>query len=466
MTINSSHDKFALVADKMQSAGMPAIAIANFKNHYQQLLEGKTGFIPESSIQMVDNLPDADDLNWRHTQSGKKALPNTVLLKLNGGLGTSMGLDKAKSLITVKQHHCFLDIIARHAIQSQVHLLLMNSFNTREDSDKVLQKYPALNNANLALDFIQHKVPKINQHDLAPAYCESNKQLEWCPPGHGDIYIALVSSGMLAALLKAGYRYALISNADNLGAVLDTQLLGFMVEQQLPFLMEVTDRTEADKKGGHLCRLLDGRLMLRESAQCMIDDRHEFEDITKHRFFNTNNLWIDLQQLQDTMDKNDHVLNLPLIRNSKTIDPRDANSSPVYQLETAMGSAISVFDGAQAIRVARSRFAPVKTTNDLLLVRSDAYALSEDYTLSSKLSPAHMPLINLDNDFYKLIDAFESRFPDGPPSLLECKSLDVKGDIVFGENITIRGEVSLHNKSGMQVHIPSDTRIDSDLNWD
>ena len=198
----------------------------------------------------------------------------------------------------------------------------------------------------------------------------------------------------------------------------------------------------------------------------MDDDRNEFENIALHCYFNTNNLWIDLQQLQEILDKNDNVLNLPLIRNSKTIDPRDANSSPVYQLETAMGSAISIFDGAQAIRVGRNRFAPVKTTNDLLLVRSDVYELNEDYTLSSKLSYHDMPLINLDTAFYRLIDAFELRFPCGPPSLLESESLDVKGDISFGDNITIKGKVSLTNKSGKQVHIPPGTCIESNMNWD
>ena len=465
MTNDNTKDQLQAVAEKMRIEGMPDIAIVNFINHYQQLLENNTGYIPEASIQAIDKLPDADDLNQQHAKTGKQVLPNTVLLKLNGGLGTSMGLEKAKSLIRIKQDYSFLDIIARHAIHSRVHLLLMNSFNTREDSHSVLQNYPTLNNAKLALDFIQHKVPKINQQDLAPACSDVNKQLEWCPPGHGDIYIALVSSGMLAALLKADYRYALVSNADNLGAVLDTQLLGFMVEEQIPFLMEVTDRTEADKKGGHLTRLLDGRLMLRESAQCMDEDRKEFEDISKHRYFNTNNLWIDLQKLQDTLDKNNNVLSLPMIRNAKTLDPRDANSCPVYQLESAMGSAISVFDGAQAIRVPRSRFAPVKTTNDLLLVRSDVYELKDNYTLSSRRAYSDMPLINLDNDFYKLIEGFEVRFPCGPPSLLECESLDIKGDVVFGENISIKGKVSLQNRSGKQVGIPSDTSVDKDMNW-
>jgi UTP--glucose-1-phosphate uridylyltransferase len=466
MANNNTDDRFQSFAEKMQSAGMPDIAISNFKHLYEQLLEGSSGSIPESSIQAVQQLPNTEDLNLQHTEAGIAALPKTVLLKLNGGLGTSMGLDKAKSLITIRQQLNFLDIIAQHALHSNVQLLLMNSFSTREDSLDALQKYPALNSTKLALDFVQHKTPKINQHDLSPASCTHNEQLEWHPPGHGDIYISLPGSGMLEELLNSGYRYALISNADNLGAVIDTQLLGYMVEKNIPFLMEVTDRTDADKKGGHLARLLDGRLVLRESAQCQDKDREEFANITKHPYFNTNNLWIDLLQLQNNLIENNNILDLPLIRNSKTLDPKDIKSSPVYQLETAMGSAISTIKGAQAIRVPRSRFTPIKTTDDLLLVRSDVYELNDNFTLTSKLPFTKLPLINLDNSFYKLIDDFETRFPFGPPSLLKCLSLDIKGDIVFGQNITIKGRISLNNKSSEQVNIPSGTCIDNDMNWD
>ena len=465
MAKDNTDVRFQSFVEKMQSAGMPDIAISNFKNLYEQLLEGGSGNISESEIQPVQHLPGTEDLNRRHDEVGIEALPKTALLKLNGGLGTSMGLDKAKSLINIKQQLNFLDIIAQHSIHSNVQLLLMNSFNTREDSLDVLKKYPALSNTNLAPDFVQHKVPKINQHDLAPVICTHSEQLEWHPPGHGNIYISLQSSGMLEELLDAGYRYALISNADNLGAVIDTQLLGYMVDKNIPLLMEVTDRTDADKKGGHLARLADGRLVLRESAQCRDEDSHDFKNITKHPYFNTNNLWIDLLQLQKNLNENNNILNLPLIRNSKTIDPKDNNSSPVYQLETAMGSAISVIKGAQAIRVPRSRFAPVKTTEDLLLARSDIYELKENFTLISKRPFTEMPLINLDENYYKLLDDFETRFPFGPPSLLECLSLDVKGDIVFGRNITIKGRVSLNNNRREQVIIPSDTRIDNDMNW-
>ncbi len=466
MNEDHSAHRFQPFFEKMQAEGLPGVAIDNFKYNYLQLLEGNTGFIPESSIVPVDRLPGSADLAQQHSETGKKTLSKTVLLKLNGGLGTSMGLDKAKSLIKVKQHYSFLDIIIQHAIQSQVHLLLMNSFNTREDSRKVLDQYPVLKDTRLALDFLQHKVPKIRTDDLTPVENPDNRQLEWCPPGHGDIYIALLTSGMLENLLDAGYRYALISNSDNLGATLDTQLLGFMVENKIPFLMEVTRRTDADKKGGHLALSLDGRLMLRESAQCMEEDREDFENIEKHQYFNTNNLWIDLQKLQDTLDALNNIPGLPLIRNTKTCDPRDADSSPVYQLETAMGSAISLFDGARAICVPRSRFAPVKTTSDLLLVRSDVFELSRNFTLTSKLPASDMPLIKLDRNFYNLIDAFEVRFPGGAPSLLSCEYFDVKGDIVFGANITVKGKVHLLNRSDQQISIPDNTCIDKDMSWD
>ncbi len=275
-----------------------------------------------------------------------------------------------------------------------------------------------------------------------------------------------MTSGLLAGLLEADYRYALISNSDNLGATLDAGLLGYLIDNRIPFLMEVADRTQIDKKGGHLARMHNGGLILRESAQCPQEDISAFEDISKHKYFNTNNLWIDLRMLHSTMDARNDILSLPLIRNLKTADPRDERSIPVYHLETAMGSAISVIPDAQAIRVPRERFAPVKTTNDLLLVRSDIYALSrEDYTLTSLLDEGRTPLIDLDTRYYKLIDDFESRFPYGPPSLRQCSSLRITGDILFKQNITIKGDIRLINKTGRQIIISENTTIDHDMQW-
>ncbi len=122
-----------------------------------------------------------------------------------------------------------------------------------------------------------------------------------------------------------------------------------------------------------------------------------------------------------------------MIRNSKTLDPRDPSSPKVYQLETAMGAAIASFEGSGALRVPRTRFAPVKTCDDLLGVRSDAFVLTEDWRVV--LRPARrygVPVISLDPKYYKLIDQMEARFPYGPPSLIECERLTVKGDVRFG----------------------------------
>ena len=102
---------------------------------------------------------------------------------------------------------------------------------------------------------------------------------------------------MLDTLLANGYEVAFVSNADNLGAELDPLPLGYFVSERLPFLMEVADRTAADRKGGHLARRKsDGRLALRESAQCPDEDTDAFQDVDRHRYFNTNNLWINLRR--------------------------------------------------------------------------------------------------------------------------------------------------------------------------
>lgn len=454
---------FTLFAERMRREGLPDIVINTFAHYYQQLTEGQTGLIPEADIRPVESLPDAEQFPETLKATGRTALSQTVYIKLNGGLGTSMGLEQAKSLLPVKDGLTFLDIIARHALAAEVRLLLMNSFATQADSLAVLQNYPELN-GDIPLDFLQHKVPKVTQADLKPIDWPQEPELEWCPPGHGDLYTALVTSGMLDTLLEAGYVYAFISNADNLGAIIDLAILGYFASEQIPFMMEVTDRTPADSKGGHLAQKPDGQLILREIAQCPAADLPAFQDITHHKYFNTNNLWIHLPQLKATLERSDYVLGLPMIRNAKTVDPRDKDSTPVYQLETAMGSAIAVFDGAQAIRVPRSRFAPVKKTNDLLALRSDIFCF-DDPLLGVVPHPARatsLPLIDLDPASYGLIADFEARFPQGVPSLLECENLTIKGDIRFGRNIKLKGSVQLINNTTAPQKIADNLVIEGD----
>ncbi|HEX9777807.1 MAG TPA: UTP--glucose-1-phosphate uridylyltransferase [Geopsychrobacteraceae bacterium] len=456
--MTSAH-RFAPFAEKMAAEGLPEVVIRSFAHSYALLVSGATGLIPETDIRPVAGLPDAEALPEEFERKGRDALPRTVLLKLNGGLGTGMGLDRAKSLLRVKQGLSFLDIIARQALAAGIPLLLMNSFSTRDDSLAALQAYPGLQ-GSIPLDFLQHKVPKIRQDNYAPAEHPDHPELEWNPPGHGDLYTALVTGGLLDKLLDEGYRYAFVSNADNLGAVVDTSILGYLAGLQLPFLMEVADRTEADRKGGHLARSLDGQLLLRESAQCPAEDAAHFQDVSRHRYFNTNSLWLDLQRLKLVLEEQQGVLGLPPIYNRKTVDPRDPRSTPVIQIETAMGSAISVIRDAAAIRVPRSRFAPVKTTDDLLAVRSDAYLLTDDYCVVPH--PQRLqgpPLVRLDERYFKMIEDFEARFPEGAPSLLNCSRFSVRGDVRFGGNVVCRGAVDLENDSEQQMVIDDFARL-------
>jgi UTP--glucose-1-phosphate uridylyltransferase len=140
----------------------------------------------------------------------------------------------------------------------------------------------------------------------------------------------------------------------------------------------------------------------------------------------------------------DGVLGLPLIVNRKTVDPGDKSTPEVFQLETAMGAAIGVFEGARPVRVSRQRFSPVKTTEDLLALRSDAYVLTDDARV--ELAPERggtPPVVDLDDEHYKLLRDFEARFPAGAPSLVGAERLAVEGDVEFGSGVVLRGSVTV-----------------------
>lgn len=453
--------RFAPFAERMTAEGLPPIFINKFAYYYDKLVDGDDGLIPEEDIVAVGSLPDAEHLPDELEAIGREAVGRTVIIKLNGGLGTSMGLTGPKSLLPVKEGLTFLDIIARQAIDMAAPLILMNSFATDQASLAVLSQYPELQRG-IPLSFVQHKQPKIKVSDLSPATWCDDRELEWCPPGHGDLYTSLVTRGMLDKLLAAGYEYAFVSNADNLGAVLSFPILGYMARKQLPFLMEVADRTMADRKGGHLARRNDGQLLLREIAQCPADDLTAFQNIERHRYFNTNNLWLHLPTLQRVLIECDYRLSLPMICNRKTIDPRDPDSTPVYQLETAMGSAIAVFTGAEAIRVPRSRFAPVKKTDDLLAVRSDAYTLTTDHRVEL-VAERHgsPPTVELRGDFYRFVSDLDDHFPSGAPSLRYCDTLVVEGEFEFGRNITLCGDVYFRNGNGKCYLVPDGLTLEN-----
>jgi UTP--glucose-1-phosphate uridylyltransferase len=444
--------------EKMRGAGVPDAAIQAFRHYYERLRAGETGVLPEADLEPLEELPDAEELMCDEGAPAE-ALDRAVVLKLNGGLGTSMGLHRPKSLLEVKDGLTFLEIIIRQVLAqrersgARLPLVLMNSFATREETLALLERYPAIA-ADLPLEFVQNRVPKLRADDLRPVSWPDDPTLEWAPPGHGDLYTAIATSGVLETLLERGYRYAFMSNSDNLGAVFEPRILAWVAREEIPFLMEVTNRTEADRKGGHIARLRGNGLVLRESAQTRDEDIEAFEDVRRHRFFNTNNLWLDLQALADELERRGGFLGLPMIVNRKTVDPADPSSPEVIQLETAMGQAVQCFDGAQAVRVSRRRFAPVKTTNDLLVVRSDAYVLTDEAHV--ELAPGRgeaPPIVDLDPRFYKLLGDFEARFPAGPPSLVACERLTVVGDVVFGRDVVVRGSVTIENTDAHQLRI-------------
>ncbi len=451
--------------DKMQKEGLQPLVIDTFAYYYDQVLSGETGLVYDREIQPVEHqdIQGFNRLN-KYADAGQRALQHCVRIVLNGGLGTTMGLTGPKSLIEAKDGKNFLEIILKQADHGGVQLALMNSFNTQAATQTALSK---INPSRKPFQFIQHKFPKIQQKDLRPATWPPNPELEWNPPGHGDVFTALHTSGMLDRLQKNGIQFAFIHNLDNLGAQMETGLLGYFAEEGFPFMMEVAEKTPADIKGGHLARHRSGRMILREAAQCPQDEIKAFQDIARYRFFNTNNIWINLDALKTLFDK-EHTLHLPMILNPKTADPRNVNSPAVFQVETAMGAAISLFDGATAVRVPRSRFFPVKSCNDLLALRSDCYILADKFQLSinPKRAAAGKPetvKIKLDPRFYGKIDLLEQRIGQGLPSLVDCESLEIEGDVAFESDVVIQGRVAIKNMQNTPAIIKKGTLITSDL---
>ena len=441
-----SDEGLAQARDKMTQAGVDPVAIEVFAHYYRLVESGETGMVPESSIEPLEmaalaDVDVSDDL-------ARDAIGRTAVIKLNGGLGTSMGMDRAKSLLPVRDGRCFLDVIAEQVLalrkeyDARLPLLFMNSFRTSQDTLDALAKYPDLPVDGLPLEFLQNKEPKLRADDLTPVTWAADPELEWCPPGHGDLYTALRGTGLLDRLLDAGFSQVFVSNADNLGAVPAARVAGWFAGSGAPFAIEAVRRTPSDRKGGHFAtRTQDGRIVLRETAQTLPEDKDALADLDRHRYMSTNNLWFDLRAVREELDRRDGILGLALIKNTKTVDPSDPESPKVIQIETAMGAAIEVFDGATTIEVGRDRFVPVKTTDDLLVLRSDCYELGDGSVL--RQVPERVPFVDLDKAHYKLVEDFDRRFPDGPPSLRRARSLAVHGDWTFGAGVSVVGDVAL-----------------------
>ncbi|KAB2612274.1 UTP--glucose-1-phosphate uridylyltransferase [Pyrus ussuriensis x Pyrus communis] len=391
----------------------------------------------------------------------KKLLDKLVVLKLNGGLGTTMGCTGPKSVIEVRNGLTFLDLIViqienlNNKYGSCVPLLLMNSFNTHDDTQKIVEKY---SKSNVQIHtFNQSQYPRLVVEDFSPLPSKGQTGKDgWYPPGHGDVFPSLKNSGKLDLLLSQGKEYVFIANSDNLGAVVDLKILHHLIQKKNEYCMEVTPKTLADVKGGTLISY-EGRVQLLEIAQ--VPDQHvnEFKSIEKFKIFNTNNLWVNLNAIKRLVEAD--ALKMEIIPNPKEVD-----GVKVLQLETAAGATIRFFNHAIGINVPRSRFLPVKATSDLLLVQSDLYTLQDGFvTRNSARKNPENPTIELGPEFKK-VGSYLSRFKS-IPSILELESLKVSGDVWFGAGVVLKGKVTITAKSGVKLEIPDNAVIaNKDIN--
>nr|TKR99985.1 UDP-glucose pyrophosphorylase [Populus alba] len=425
-----------------------------FVNLVSRYLSGEAQQVEWSKIQTPTDevvVPyDTLESTPEDPEETKMLLDKLVVLKLNGGLGTTMGCTGPKSVIEVRNGLTFLDLIVIQ-IESlnkkygcSVPLLLMNSFNTHDDTQKIIEKY---SNSNIEIHtFNQSQYPRLVADDFVPLPSKGHTDKDgWYPPGHGDVFPSLKNSGKLDALLSQGKEYVFVANSDNLGAVVDLKILNHLIRNKNEYCMEVTPKTLADVKGGTLISY-EGKVQLLEIAQ--VPDQHvnEFKSIEKFKIFNTNNLWVNLKAIKRLVEAD--ALKMEIIPNPKEVD-----GVKVLQLETAAGAAIRFFDHAIGINVPRSRFLPVKASSDLLLVQSDLYTVVDGFVIRNpaRANPAN-PSIELGPEFKK-VASFLSRFKS-IPSIIELDSLKVAGDVWFGANVTLKGKVSIAVKSGVKLEIP------------
>ncbi|KEY82611.1 UTP glucose 1 phosphate uridylyltransferase Ugp1 [Aspergillus fumigatus] len=396
------------------------------------------------------------DYNDLGAEASVEFLNKLAVVKLNGGLGTSMGCVGPKSVIEVREGMSFLDLSVRQiehlnrTYNVNVPFVLMNSFNTDQDTQSIIKKYQG-HNVDI-ITFNQSRYPRIIKDSLLPAPKSFDAPLQdWYPPGHGDVFESLYNSGTLDKLLERGVEYIFLSNADNLGAVVDLRILQHMADTGAEYIMELTDKTKADVKGGTIIDY-EGKARLLEIAQVPKEHVNEFKSIKKFKYFNTNNIWMSLRAIKRVVEENE--LEMEIIANEKSIpaDKKGEADQAIYQLETAVGAAIRHFKNAHGVNVPRRRFLPVKTCSDLLLVKSDLYRLEHGQLVMDPNRFGGVPVIKLGSDFKKVSD-FQKRIPS-IPRIVELDHLTITGAVNLGRNVTLKGTVIIVATEGSTIDIP------------
>nr|AJA32484.1 UTP-glucose-1-phosphate uridylyltransferase [Nosema pernyi] len=440
--------------DKLKNKYKDPKELDEFYKIYTRYLRTKQNKIKWENIGTPkDRLVNYNDID-HHTANAHNLLNKLAVLKLNGGLGTTMGCVGPKSAISVRDGKNFIDLVAKQlkfikkGYNVEVPLVLMNSFNTESMTSNLIFRHENI------LTFNQSKYPRISTDTLLPL-SDTEAPCSYYPPGHGDVFYSLQQSGMLDKLLNEGKEYLFVSNIDNLAATIDLKLLEYFHEQQLEFLMEVTDKTRADIKGGTLIEY-EGSLRLLEIAQVPSSKKSEFTSVRKFKIFNTNSAWINLRALKEKLFYG--TFDLDIIENKKTV-----KDESVIQLETAIGSAIRFFDKSCGVVVPRSRFLPVKSCSDLFLVESNLFVEKNGaLLLNPQRVPATVPTIKLLGSNFKKIDSYEKSFK-GIPDLLELDNLTVSGNVTFGKNVTFKGTVIIIADENSTINIPDGSILEDNI---
>jgi len=451
------------IAEKMAARNVSAGAIDHFLACRRTIMDrGTTGdqvkwedvrpFTDTDIIQLDSARQEQQEY---YARIGEEHLEHVVVVKLNGGRSTSMGGAVPKCFVQAKNSMSFLDIAMKRIMylndrfKVEIPLVLMDSFFTNQATEKIVGRTPLL-----IMNFIQNEYPRLVAQDFS--ILDTNTEEDWCPAGHGDFYISFYESGLLHKLLELGYRWVFISNIDNLCADVSPHLLGLMIDGGHDFMMEVTRKTRADVKGGAPA-FIKGHPGLLEIAQVAPEHEQEFQDIDKFRYFNTNNLWIDIEAIRDKIEAKS--LKIPTILNPKTIMNKE-----IIQIETAMGAAMGAFSKPAAIAVPRSRFFPIKKMKDLLILQSDAFLLDEQYRIvPNNRRPERLPFLPevVFGNGFMADNELANWFADPATlSLVEAESLAVNGKVFFEKNVVVKGKVEVTQQGEEQLRIAEGTVLE------
>jgi UTP--glucose-1-phosphate uridylyltransferase len=445
------------VSEYAASIGMAGFERAGFLKLRDRFLSGSCQPLDWAQVRPVSSrflLPFDSLERPSDVATIRSILSRLVVFKLNGGLGTSMGCTGPKSCMEVRAGETFLSLIVRQlaALNSKygvdIPLVLMNSFNTEVQTKQTLEEFSARTGISVTVHmFNQSRYPRLDAATNEPLAALGPDDLNfWYPPGHGNALECFVGSGLCGQLTAQGKEFCFLSNGDNLGATVDTAILARLASGEFEWLSEVTPKSEADVKGGTLVHIGpkgSTEVHLLETAMVPPEGMTDFCSTRVFPTFHCNNLWFSLAAVAKKFQPG-ASLDLPVIVNRKSVGGR-----PVIQLETAVGCAVGSFRSA-GIKIPRSRFRPVKTTSDMLLLQSDCFSLClEDGTLTQE-SP-RLPEVRL-GSYHRAVADYAARFASGAfPSLRGCSRLIIDGDVTVGKGVVLKGNVVLVGPLGEET---------------